>query len=126
MPVTEQLNIRLAPGEKQRVAEAARRSDSTVSDYVRQRLFGRQVDDADQALLEMLADIKPMVARAIRTIDGNLAKIQTLRAAKEPRDDAGVAERARKELDQAELAVVADRLQLAAVVSKPTAHRADR
>lgn len=126
MPVTEQLNIRLEPGEKRRVAEAARRSDSTVSAYVRQRLFGRQVDDTDQALIEMLAEIKPMVSRVMHAIDGNLAEIQKLRVAKELCDDVGVAEQARNELSQAELAAVADRLQLTAPAPRRAARRANR
>lgn len=126
MPVTEQLNIRLEPGEKQRVAEAARRSDSTVSAYVRKRLFGRQVDDTDQALIETLADIKPMVLQATRIIDRNLAEIQKLRVEKELLDDTSVAERTRNELSQAELAAVADRLQLGAPTPKSTTPRADR
>lgn len=115
MAATEQLNIRLEPGEKERVARAAQREGSaTVSDYVRLRLFGRQPSDADQALLQMLAEIKPMVNRAIRTIDVNLAELRKLRDDRPMRDDAAVAERARRELNAVELAAVADRLQLQA------------
>ncbi|WP_045762271.1 plasmid mobilization protein [Xanthomonas albilineans] len=113
MAATEQLNIRVKPGEKERVARDARREGSSnVSDYVRQRLFGHQPSDADQALLGMLAEIKPMVTRAIRTIDVNLAEIQKLRDGIGSCDDVAVAERARNELNAVELAAVAERLQL--------------
>lgn len=113
MAVTEQINVRLEPGERERVAEAARRSNTTVSSYVRQRLFGRQPDNADAALLNMLAEMKPMVSRALHTIDSNLAEIRRLRDDRPERDDAAVAERARREFNPVELAAIAERLQLA-------------
>lgn len=113
MAVTEQINVRLEPGERERVAEAARRSNTTVSSYVRQRLFGRQPNNADAALLNMLAEMKPMVTRALHTIDSNLVEIRRLRDNAPKRDDAAVAERARHEFNPVELAAIAERLQLA-------------
>lgn len=121
MAVTEQINIRLEPGERERVAEAARLSNTTVSAYVRQRLFGRQPDNTDAALLNMLAEMKPMVTRALRTIDGNLDEIRRLRDDRPKRDDAEVAERARREFNPVELAAIAERLQLAPPPPAPVA-----
>lgn len=121
MAVTEQINVRLEPGERERVAEAARRSNTTVSSYVRQRLFGRQPDNADAALLNMLAEMKPMVSRALHTIDSNLAEIRRLRDDRPERDDAAVAERARREFNPVELAAIAERLQLAPLPPAPAA-----
>lgn len=126
MAASQTLTIRLEPGEKARVARAAEQEgNANVSDYVRQRLFGRQPSDADQALLQMLAEIKPMVTRAIRTIDVNLAEIRKLRDDRPKRDDAAVAERARHELNAVELAAIADRLQLHASPA-PRARKARR
>lgn len=124
MAVTEQINVRLEPGERERVAEAARRSNTTVSAYVRQRLFGKQPNNADVALLNMLAEMKPMVTRAMRTIDGNLAEIRRLRDDQAQLDDAAVIERARRELNPVELAAVAERLQLTAPAPAPEPTRA--
>lgn len=124
MAVTEQINVRLEPGERERVAEAARRSNTTVSSYVRQRLFGRQPDNADAALLNMLAEMKPMVSRALHTIDSNLAEIRRLRDDRPERDDAAVAERARREFNPVELAAIAERLQLAPLPPSAPAARA--
>lgn len=124
MAVTEQINVRLEPGERERVAEAARRSNTTVSSYVRQRLFGRQPDNADAALLNMLAEMKPMVSRALHTIDSNLAEIRRLRDDRPERDDTAVAERARREFNPVELAAIAERLQLAPLPPSAPATRA--
>lgn len=113
MAATELLTLRLEPGEKERVARAAHRAGSAnVSDYVRQRLFGRKPSDADQALLQMLAEIKPRVTQAVEAIDVNLAEIRRLRESQLRRDDDAVLERAKREFNATELAAIAERLQL--------------
>lgn len=121
MAATEQINIRLEPGERERVAAAARLSNTSVSSYVRQRLFDRAPGNADAALLHMLAEMKPMVSRALNTIDKNLTEIRRLRDDRPKRDDAAVAERARREFNPVELAAIAERLQLAPPPPAPVA-----
>lgn len=122
MAVTEQLIVRLDRNEKQQVAREAKRSDSTISDYVRRRLFDKDLPDADQALIQVLAELKPMVKRAVRAIDANLAKIHQLRESASDSVEK-VAARVRPELSPDELVAVADRLQLQAPAPRPAVQR---
>lgn len=122
MAATEQLIVRLDRKEKAQVANEAKRSDSTISDYVRRRLFDKDLPDADQALIQVLAEIKPRVKQAVRAIDANLTKIHQLRNSAADRDGKA-ATRARTELLTDELAAVADRLQLQTPSKRPASSR---
>jgi mobilization protein NikA len=122
MAATEQLIVRLDRREKAQVASEAKRSDSTISDYVRRRLFDKDLPDADQALIQVLAELKPRVKQAVRAIDANLTKIHQLRNSATERDGSA-ATRARAELSTDELAAVADRLQLQEPAVRPASPR---
>jgi len=122
MASTEQLIVRLDRREKAQVASEAKRSDSTISDYVRRRLFDKDLPDADQALIQVLAELKPRVKKAFRVIYANLTKIHQLRNSATDRDESA-ATRARTELSTDELAAVADRLQLQAPSERPASPR---
>ena len=111
MAATEQLIVRLNRKQKAQVASEAKRSNSTISDYVRRRLFDKDLPDADQALIQVLAELKPKVKQAVRAIDANLSKIRQLRNVAGDRDEKA-ATHARNELSTDELAAAAERLQL--------------
>jgi hypothetical protein len=109
---TTQLIVRMDPIEKKRVVKDAKRSDRTLSDYVRAKLLTDDLTEEESMLQSVLAELRPTVESALRSIDANLLAIQELRNQAEGRTT-GVADRARKELDADELAAVAERLQLA-------------
>lgn len=108
MAATEQLNIRLAPAERRRIAAEARRSERSVSDYVRDRLLGEPLTETDRALLAGLKEMRASIRSTVRRIDASMAEIQRLKAAAagkgERRDPA--------RLSAAELEAVAERLAL--------------
>ena len=65
----------------------------------------------ENAFLEMLAELKPLVRNASKTIDANLVEIRAMREINDKRDSQ-VTARARGELTGSELSAIADRLKL--------------
>ena len=79
MPRTEQLNIRITPSEKEALVAEATRSNLKVSDYVRKRLLGLPLTDADQLLIEGLATFGPQLRASLAVIEANMREIAKLR-----------------------------------------------
>jgi len=79
MPRTEQLNIRITPSEKEALVAEATRSNLKVSDYVRKRLLGLPLTDADQLLIEGLATFGPQLRASLALIEANMREIAKLR-----------------------------------------------
>lgn len=79
MPRTEQLNIRIAPSEKEALVAEATRSNLKVSDYVRKRLLGLPLTDTDQLLIEGLAALGPQLRASLAEIEANMREIAKLR-----------------------------------------------
>ncbi len=79
MPRTEQLNIRITLSEKEALVAEATRSNLKVSDYVRKRLLGLPLTDADQLLIEGLATFGPQLRASLAVIEANMREIAKLR-----------------------------------------------
>lgn len=79
MPCTEQLNIRITPSEKDALVAEATRSNLKVSEYVRKRLLGLPLTDADQLLIEGLATFGPQLRASLAVIEANMREIAKLR-----------------------------------------------
>jgi len=79
MAVAEQLHIHLKAGEKSALSEAARRQNLSISAYIRNRLFGPSLSQADQVLMEELAALCPRFEAALKVINANMADIADLR-----------------------------------------------
>lgn len=110
MAATEQINIRLDPGERERLAAAARKAGTTISGYARGRIFGHQVTREHTELLLAIASLKPMVDAAARRLDDCLAQIRETRQVELRPSEQAIAERARKELSTPALEALARRL----------------
>lgn len=110
MAATEQINIRLDAGERERLTTAAREAGTTVSAYARGRIFGHQVTREQTELLLAIASLKPMVDTATRRLDESLAELRQMRQVElRPSDDA-IAQRARQELGLPALSALARRM----------------
>lgn len=110
MAATARLIVMMEEEEKAALETQARAAKVSTAEFVRRRLFGRGEPEED-ALLHILADLRPVVHKACETIDSNLAEIRALRESGTARD-ARAAERAKGELTSAELATIADGLRL--------------
>ena len=115
MPATSRLIVMMDPKEKADLEARAEAEQVSTAEFVRRRLFGRAAPE-ERAFLEMLAELKPLVRRAVRTIDANLADIRALRTSR-PESDVAASDRARAELTSEEIAAVAAHLQLGALPS---------
>lgn len=111
MAATARLIVMMEEDKKAALESEARALNVSTAEFVRRRLFGR-AEPEEEALLQLLAELRPFVRKARRTLDANLAEIRALRE-NAARQDAQVAKRARGELTHGELASVAERLQLA-------------
>lgn len=110
MPATARLIVMMEPDEKTALEAQAEVAKVSTAEFVRRRLFGRG-DHEERAFMDMLAELKPLVRNACKTIDANLAEIRALRE-RADRRDALVARHARAELTREELSAVADRMEL--------------
>ena len=110
MAATARLIVMMAEDEKAALEAEAADAKVSTAEFVRRRLFGRGRPE-ERAFLEMLADLKPRLRKACKTVEADLAAIRALRAANHERD-AAVAARARGELSPNELAALAERLHL--------------
>jgi|GEM_PF-2310396 len=79
MAVAEQLHIYLKADEKSVLSEAARRQNVSLSAYIRNRLFGPPLSQADQVLMDGLAALRPRFETASKTINSHMAEIAQLR-----------------------------------------------
>jgi hypothetical protein len=72
--------------EKATLDAQAQAANVSTAEFVRRQLFGR-TEPPERAFLQMLAELKPLVRRACKAIDANLAEIGALRrgAAEEDR-----------------------------------------
>ena len=73
------MNIRITPSEKEALVAEATRSNLKVSDYVRKRLLGLPLTDADQLLIEGLATFGPQLRASLAVIEANMREITKLR-----------------------------------------------
>jgi Mobilization protein NikA len=112
MAATARLIVMMEQDEKAALETQAEAANVSTAEFVRRRLFGRG-EPEEHAFLEMLAELKPLVTNARKTIDANLVDIRALRESA-GRRDAQAARHARSELTRPELSAVADRLQLGA------------
>jgi hypothetical protein len=110
MAATARLIVMMEKDEKAALEAQAEAARVSTAEFVRRRLFGRG-EREEEAFIDMLADMKPLVQRAARTIDANLAAIRDLRERTDARD-AQVATRARHELTRDELSALAGRLRV--------------
>ncbi len=110
MAATARLIVMMAEDEKAALEAQAADARVSTAEFVRRRLFGRGQPE-ERAFLEMLAELKPRVRKACKTVDADLAAIRALRERSHD-SDVAAAERARQELSPHELAAIADRLQL--------------
>jgi len=108
MNVTEQLNVRLHTGEKAALAAAARRSNLSVSSYIRKRLFDSPLSEEDQVLINGLAALKPRFEAALQNINANMQQIAALRQAENSTATACPA----THINESDLAAIADHLGL--------------
>ena len=77
---TEQLNIRLAPTDKQTVEASAAAEGKSVSTYARERLLSSDLPKADKTLLQLLGAFRPKALKHLRAIDANLEAVRAMRA----------------------------------------------
>jgi hypothetical protein len=110
LAATARLIVMMAEDEKAALEAQAADARVSTAEFVRRRLFGRGQPE-ERAFLEMLAELKPRVRKACKTVDADLAAIRALRERSHD-SDVAAAERARQELSPHELAAIADRLQL--------------
>ena len=110
MAATARLIVMMEQEEKAALEAQAEAAQVSTAEFVRRRLFGRGQPE-EHTFLEMLAELKPLVRNANKTIDANLAEIRAMREINDTRD-AQVAARARSELTGSELSAIADRLEL--------------
>ncbi len=115
MPATARLIVMVEKDEKAALEARAKAANLSTAELVRRHLFGR-TDPEEEAFLQVLAELKPMVRKACRTIDQNLAAIRSQREGAHERETR-LAKRTRGELADDELASIADRLQLGATNS---------
>lgn len=110
MAATARLIVMMEQDEKAALEAQAEAAKVSTAEFVRRRLFGRG-EPEERAFLEMLAELKPLVRNACKTIDANLAEIRALRESADRRD-AEATRHARGELTREELAAIAERMQL--------------
>jgi Mobilization protein NikA len=110
LAATARLTVMMAEDEKAALEAQAADARVSTAEFVRRRLFGRAQPE-ERAFLELLAELKPLVRSACKTVEADLADIRALRERTQD-SDAAAAERARRELSGDELASIADRLQL--------------
>jgi hypothetical protein len=110
MAATARLIVMMEQDEKAALEAQAEAARVSTAEFVRRRLFGRGQPE-ENTFLEMLAELKPLVRNASKTIDANLVEIRAMREINDKRD-AQVAARARGELTGSELSAIADRLKL--------------
>jgi hypothetical protein len=110
LAATARLIVMMAEDEKAALEAQAADARVSTAEFVRRRLFGRGQPE-ERAFLEMLAELKPRVRKACKTVDADLAAIRALRERSHD-SDVAAAERARQEVSPHELAAIADRLQL--------------
>lgn len=122
MAATARLIVMMGPDEKAALEAQAEAAKVSTAEFVRRRLFARE-EPEERGFLQMLAELKPLVRTACKTIDANLAEIRALRQSGDEWD-ARAAERARGELTHDELASIADRMPL--VPRRPPAARRRR
>lgn len=109
MAATARLIVMMEQDEKAALDAQAEAAKVSTAEFVRRRLFGRE-EPEERAFLQMLAELKPLVRKACKTIDANLAEVRALRQSGDEQDTRA-AERARGELTRDELASVAERVQ---------------
>jgi hypothetical protein len=120
MAATARLIVMMEEHEKATLEARAEDANVSTAEFVRRRLFGRG-EPEERALLEMLGEIRPLVRKASRAIDADLAEIRSLRESGRTRD-ARAAEQTRRELTRDELALIADRMRLGPP-TRPAARR---
>lgn len=109
MAATARLIVMMEQDEKAALEAQAEAAQVSTAEFVRRRLFGRGQPEED-TFLEMLAELKPLVRNASKTIDANLVEIRAMREINTR--DAQIAARARGELTGSDLSAIADRLKL--------------
>ena len=110
MAATARLIVMMEQDEKAALEAQAEAAQVSTAEFVRRRLFGRGQPE-ENTFLEMLAELKPLVRNASKTIDANLVAIRAMREINDKRD-ARIAARARAELTGRDLSAIADRLKL--------------
>jgi hypothetical protein len=110
MAATARLIVMMEQDEKDALEAQAEAAQVSTAEFVRRRLFGRGQPEEDM-FLESLAELKPLVRNASKTIDANLAEIRAMREINGKRD-AQIAARARGKLRGSDLSAIADRLKL--------------
>jgi hypothetical protein len=110
MAATARLIVMMEQDEKAALEAQAEAAQVSTAEFVRRRLFGRGQPEED-AFLEMLAEMKPLVRNASKAIDANLVEIRAMREISDKRG-AQIAARARGELTGSDLSAIADRLKL--------------
>jgi len=111
MAATARLIVMMEQDEKAALEAQAEAAQVSTAEFVRRRLFGRGHPEED-TFLAMLAELKPLVRNASKTIDAHLVEIRAMREINDKRD-AQIAARARGELTGSDLSAIADRLKLA-------------
>ena len=124
MPANARLIVLMEENEKAALEAQAEAANISTAEFVRRQLFRRDAPEA-QAFLQILADLKPLVRRASKAIDANLAEIRALRKAGEAADARAV-QRAQHALTHEELGSIADRLQLSSEPAVPVRRRGTR
>ncbi|MPY87464.1 MAG: hypothetical protein GEU99_06045 [Luteitalea sp.] len=109
MAATARLIVMMEEDEKATLEARAQAAKISTAEFVRRRLFGRG-EPEEEALLQVLAELKPVVQKACETIDANLAEIRVLRGAGDEKDTYA-AKQAHGDLTRAELVSIAERLQ---------------
>ena len=110
MAATARLSVMMERDEKAALEAQAEAAEVSTAEFVRRRLFSRG-EPEEETFLELLAELKPRVRNAAKTIDANLSEIRALRQSGGKRD-AQVAARARGELTPSELSAITNRLQV--------------
>lgn len=110
MAATARLIVMMEQDEKAALEAQAEAAEVSTAEFVRRRLFSRR-EPEEETFLELLAELKPRVRNAAKTIHANLSEIRALRQSGDERD-AQIAARVRGELTSSELSAITDRLQV--------------
>lgn len=110
MAATARLIVMMERDEKAALEAQAETAEVSTAEFVRRRLFSRG-EPEEETFLELLAELKPRIRNAAKTIDANLSEIRALRQSGDKRD-AQIAARVRRELTSNELSAIADRVQV--------------
>jgi hypothetical protein len=110
MAATARLIVMMERDEKASLEAQAETAEVSTAEFVRRRLF-RRGEPEEETFLELLADLKPRIRNAAKTIDANLSEIRALRQSGDKRD-AQIAARVRGELTSNELSAIAARVHV--------------